>query len=363
MNAEARLAALRRRLIEEEVGAALISLPANMRYLTGFEGVFDEGINAAVVLTPEVARFYTDARYIEATGTASAGTPWVVRLQKESLYVELCQELKEQGIGSLAIESSVQYGRFRFISEQFEGNVLVVDHWVEDLRRTKEAVEIEACARAAELTDAAFDHVLGVIRPGMREIDVALALEVYMRSHGSEGLAFPPIVASGPNSSRPHAGVTDRVIGMGELLKMDFGARVDGYCADLTRTVVVGSATDEMRRMYDAVLAANEAALAVVRPGAAAADVDRVARSLLEGRGFGDNFTHGLGHGVGLVVHEAPTVGPRSRDTLRVGNVVTIEPGVYVPGFGGVRIEDLVAVEDGGCRLLSHAPKHLIELQ
>jgi Xaa-Pro aminopeptidase len=316
-----------------------------------------------VVLTPEVARFYTDARYIEATQAAAAGTPWVVRLQKESLYVELCQELKEQGIGSLAIESSVQYGRFRFISEQFEGNVLVVDHWVEDLRRTKEAVEIEACARAAELTDAAFDHVLGAIRPGMREIDVALALEVYMRSHGSEGLAFPPIVASGPNSSRPHAGVTDRVIGTGQLLKMDFGARVDGYCADLTRTVVVGRATDEMRRMYDAVLAANEAALAVVRPGAAAADIDRVARGLLEGRGFGDNFTHGLGHGVGLVVHEAPTVGPRSRDTLRVGNVVTIEPGVYVPGFGGVRIEDLVAVEDGGSRLLSHAPKHLIELQ
>jgi Xaa-Pro aminopeptidase len=197
----------------------------------------------------------------------------------------------------------------------------------------------------------------------MREIDIALALEVYMRSHGSEGLAFPPIVASGPNSSRPHAGVTGRVIGTGELLKMDFGARVDGYCADLTRTVVVGSATDEMRRMYDAVLAANEAALAVVRPGAAAADLDRVARGVLEGRGFGENFTHGLGHGVGLVVHEAPTVGPRSRDTLRVGNVVTIEPGVYVPGFGGVRIEDLVAVEDGGSRLLSHAPKHLIELQ
>jgi Xaa-Pro aminopeptidase len=363
VNAEARLAALRRRLTGDGVGAVLISLPANMRYLTGFEGVFDEGINAAVVITPEVARFYTDARYIEATENAAAGTPWVIRLQKESLYIEVCQEIKEQGIGSLAVESSVPYGRFRFLSEQFEGNVLVVDRWVEDLRRTKEAVEIEACERAAALTDAAFDHVLGVIRPGMREIDVALELEVYMRSHGSEGLAFAPIVASGPNSSRPHAGVTERVIGTGELLKMDFGARVDGYCADLTRTVVVGSATDEMRRIYDAVLAANESALAAVRPGAAAADVDRVARGVLEDRGFGDNFTHGLGHGVGLVVHEAPTVGPRSRDTLRVGNVVTIEPGVYVTGFGGVRIEDLVAVEDGGSRLLSHAPKHLIELQ
>ncbi|MDO8964723.1 MAG: aminopeptidase P family protein [Coriobacteriia bacterium] len=363
MNAGARLAAFRRRLISEGVGAALVTSVANMRYLTGFDGVFDEGINAAVLVTPEFARFYTDSRYIEAAEAAAEGTPWAMNLQAESLYVELCAALKNEGVDSLAIESSVPYGRFKFISEQFHGRVLVVDQWTEELRSVKEAAEVEACARAAALTDAALEHVLGVIRPGMREVDVALALEVYMRSNGSEGVAFAPIVASGPNSSRPHAGVTDRVIGVGELLKMDFGARIDGYCADLTRTIVVGTASDEQRRMYEAVLAANEAALAAVRPGVPTKDVDGVARRVLTDHGYGDRFTHGLGHGVGLAVHELPTVGPRSNDVLRAGSIVTIEPGVYVPGFGGVRIEDLVAVEEGGHRLLSHAPKHLIELE
>lgn len=363
MNAEARLAAVRRRLLEEEIDAAVITNTANMRYVTGFDGVFDEGINAAVVVTPQVARFYTDARYIEAAEGAATGTPWGLHLQKEQLYIELCDELKSEGVASLAIEASVPYGRFRFISEQYGGRVLVVDQWIEDLRAVKEAPEVEACGRAAALTDAAFDHVLGVLRPGMREIDVALELEVYMRSHGSEGLAFDSIVASGPNSSKPHAGVTDRVIGEGELLKMDFGARVDGYCADMTRTVSIGTASDEMRRVYDAVLAANEAALAVARPGASGVEVDDAARRVLKQKGYGDAFTHGLGHGVGLAVHESPSLSPRSRDTLRVGHVVTIEPGVYLPGFGGVRIEDLVAIEDGGCRLLSHAPKGLIEVK
>lgn len=360
MSAEARLAAVRRRLVEEEIDAALLTVPANMRYVTGFDGVFDDNINAAVVVTPEVARFYTDARYIEAAEAAAAGTPWALHLQKESLYIELCAELKSQGILSLAVESSIPYGRFRFISEQYGGRVLVVDHWIEDLRAVKEGIEVEACGRAAALTDAAFDHILGVLKPGMREIDVALELEMFMRSRGSEGLAFESIVASGPNSSKPHAGVTDRVIGEGELLKMDFGARLGGYCSDMTRTVVVGHASDEARRIYDAVLAANEAAIAFARPGAEASDLDGVARRVLKDRGYGDRFTHGLGHGVGLAVHEAPSVGPRSRDVLRVGHVITIEPGVYLPGFGGVRIEDLAVVGSDGCRVLTTSTKDLV---
>jgi Xaa-Pro aminopeptidase len=362
MIAERRLAALRRRLSGEDAEAALITLPANMRYLTGFEGVFDEGIAAACLVTADVARFHTDFRYAEAAREAAVGSPWAVHVQRESMYVELSQELRAEGISTLAIESSVPYGRFKYISEQFGGRVLVVEQWVEELRQVKETVELEAIERAAALADDAFDHVLGVLAAGMREIDVAIEIDSFLRRSGSEGVAFETIVASGPNSARPHAGVTSRVIGEGDFVKMDFGARVGGYCSDMTRTVVMGKATDRHREIYDAVLAANEAALAGARAGMPGSEIDGIARRLLTERGFGENFGHGLGHGVGLSVHELPSVGKASRAAVRSGAVITIEPGVYVPGFGGVRIEDLVVVEDGGVRVLSHSRKDLIEV-
>jgi Xaa-Pro aminopeptidase len=357
-----RVAALRKRLEADSVQALLVGELANMRYLTCFDGVFDSMAAGAVVITADVARYYTDSRYIEAARNAAAGTPWEVRLQRESLYSEVCADLLADGFETLAMESSVPYARFKMVSELFGGRVVVIDHAVEGLRTHKDAGEIAAIGRAAALTDEAFDHVLGVIRPGLREIDVALALEAYMRGHGSEGLAFEPIVASGPNSSKPHAGISMRVIGKGELLTMDFGARVDGYCSDMTRTVVVGHASDEQRRVYDAVLAANEAGRAAVRAGAKGVDVDGVARALLAERGFGEAFGHGLGHGVGLEIHEMPSLSMRSKDVLEAGHIVTVEPGVYLPGFGGVRIEDLVAVEEGGHKLLSHSRRDLIEI-
>jgi Xaa-Pro aminopeptidase len=360
--ADRRIAALRRRLDAEAVDAALITLPANMRYLTGFEGVFDEGIAAACLVTSDVARFYTDFRYAEAAVEAAMGTSWAVHVQKESMYVELSQELKDEGVTSLVVESSVPYGRFKFISEQFAGRVAVGEQWVEELRQIKETAEIEAIERACVLTDKAFDHILGFVRAGMREVDVAVELEGFMRRGGSEGVAFDSIVASGPNSARPHAGVTDRVIGDGEFLKLDFGARVGGYCSDMTRTVVIGVATRRHREIYDAVLSANEAAIAGARAGMAGSAIDAIARDLLTERGLGKRFGHGLGHGVGLAVHELPSVNQAGRAPVRSGSVFTIEPGVYVPGFGGVRIEDLVVAEEGGVRLLTHSRKDLMEI-
>ena len=362
MTSEERVAALRNRLEADSVEAFLVGELANMRYLTCFDGVFDSMAAGAVVVTATDARYYTDSRYIEAARAAAEGTLWDVRLQKVSLYGDVVADLRTDGFETLAMESSVAYGRFKMVSELFGGYVVVIDHAVEHLRTVKDAGELAAAGRAAELTDRAFDHVLGVIRPGLREVDVALALEAYMRGHGSEGLAFEPIVASGPNSSKPHAGITMRVIGDGDLLTMDFGARVDGYCADMTRTVVVGQASDEQRRVYDAVLAANEAGRAAVRAGAKGVDVDGVARALLTERGFGEAFGHGLGHGVGLEIHEMPSLSMRSTDVLEPGHIVTVEPGVYLPGFGGVRIEDLVAVEEGGYALLSHSRRDLIEI-
>jgi Xaa-Pro aminopeptidase len=363
MSSATRVEALRARLLEGEVDAALVTESANMRYLTSFGHVFDDSISAAVVVSADTMRFYTDARYIEAARAAAAGSGWDVRLQRDSLYDEVCADLRADGVQTIAMESSVPHARFVFVSDRFEGHVVISDDWVQALREIKDAGELESAAAAAALTDAAVDHVLGIVHPGLREIDVALALEVFMRTNGSEGLAFEPIVASGPNTSKPHAGISMREIQPGDFLTMDLGARIDGYCADLTRTVVVGArATDEQRRIYEAVLAANEAGHAAVRAGVLARDVDAAARDVLVGLHLGENFTHSTGHGVGLQIHEGPRVSAKSDDVLRTGSLITIEPGVYLPGFGGVRIEDLVAVEESGGRTLSHAPKHLIEI-
>ncbi len=362
-NSAARVQAFREHFEADGAQAALITDVANMRYLTGFDHVFDPMIAGAVLISPVYQRFYTDTRYIEAAQAAAKDTSWEVRLQRESLYAGVCDDLTAEGVETIAMESSVPHARFVFISDRFSGRVVVSDQWVERLRAVKDAGELDACARAAALTDAAFDHVLGILRPGLREIDVSLALEVFMRTNGSEGLAFDPIVASGPNSSRPHAGVTMREIEVGDILTMDFGARVDGYCADMTRTVIVGAAaTDEQRRIYEAVLAANLAGLAAVRTGVRARDVDAAARDLLAGMRLGEYFGHSLGHGVGLFIHEEPRVSSTSEDILRTGSVITIEPGVYLEGRLGVRIEDLVAVEEGGARILSRSPKDLIEI-
>lgn len=362
MKAEARLEGLRRRLRDEEIPAILVTDVANLRYITGFEGVIDDGINAACLVSAETARFATDFRYAEAANKAAEGTPWTVSIPAEGVYIDLCRELREAGIGTIALESSVPYGRFRYISEQYGGDIRVVDSWVEELRQTKDAEEISRIEAAAALGDRAFEHILGFVRAGVTERDIALELEFFMRRNGSDGVAFPPIVASGPNSARPHAQVTDRVVESGDFVKMDFGARVDGYCSDMTRTVVVGKASERHREVYEAVLYANEKGLEAVRPGVPGMNIHQVAVDALTERGLAEHFGHGLGHGVGIEVHELPNLGPRGRDSVRTGAVVTVEPGVYLPGFGGVRIEDLVVVEEGGARLLTHSPKRLIEL-
>ncbi len=362
MNADRRLAALRRRLASEEIEAIIITDVPNVRYITGFEGVFDDGANVACMLTDQFARVYTDSRYSEAVAVAAEGTPWILHVQRESLYIELCDQVVAEGVQSVALESNVPYGRFRFLSERFGGRVEVVDQWVEELRQVKEAAEVERITRAAELTVAAFEYALGLITPGATEAGLALEIEYFMRSNGADGVAFAPIVASGPNASKPHAVASTREIGTGDLVVLDIGARFDGYCADMTRTVAVGKATERQREIYEAVLEAQETALSQIRGGLRASDADALARKSLEASGLAEEFSHGLGHGVGLEVHEMPSVGPRSRDTILSGSVITVEPGVYVPGFAGVRIEDLVVVDDGGSTLLTTADKRLIEI-
>ncbi|MFU8890833.1 MAG: M24 family metallopeptidase [Anaerosomatales bacterium] len=362
MNADRRLAAIRRRIADSEADALFITGISNVVYLTGFDGVFDEHANAACLVTAELARAYTDSRYAEVAELASRGTAWSVTVSSDPLDDRMCEDLAGTSVTTLGFEASLSFSRHRTLSEKSGVDLCATEQWVEELREVKEAAEVERIAAAAALTDRAFDHILGVLAPGMTEAEVAVEIESFMRRNGSEGVAFPSIVASGPNSSRPHATVTGRRIEPGDPLTMDFGARIGGYCADMTRTVVVGRASDEFRRVYDAVLAANRAGASAVRGGVPGIDIDRVARDSLSDAGFGEFFGHGLGHGVGLDVHELPSVGPRGTRPVPAGAVVTVEPGVYLEGRFGVRIEDLVRVEDDGCSTLSSSPRDLIEM-
>jgi Xaa-Pro aminopeptidase len=274
----------------------------------------------------------------------------------------LCSLAREAGWERLAAEDAMSHRRFDDLAERCGAELVAATSWVEEIRQVKEPDEIGRVEAAQRLTDETFDHILSVIRSGITEREIGLEIEFFMRRNGSEGVAFPPIVASGPNSALPHAKVTERVLVAGDFVKLDFGARVGGYCADMTRTVVVGQADQWQREVYEAVLDANLAGIAAVAPGLLGSEIDEVSRNVLAERGMARLFGHGLGHGVGLQVHELPGVGPRGSKPVPEGSVITIEPGVYEPGRGGVRIEDLVVVESTGARVLTRSTKDLIEL-
>ena len=361
MKAEARLAALRRRLAGSPADALVVSAPSDQRWVTGFDAVFDDDPGVACLVTADEALVFADSRYIEAVRCEAADGAWTPVDAAEPTTAAV-DAARTGGAHVLALQPSLSWSAYTRLAEAFAGGVTPAKDWVSVLRRVKDADEIARIEEAQAVTDGAFDHLLGYLAPGLTEAEVALELEVFMRRHGAEALAFPSIVASGENSCRPHAGVTRRVLADGDFVKLDFGARVDGYCSDMTRTIVLGSASSRQRSMYEAVLDANETAIAACRPGMEGRELHGVAHKVLERRGLADRFGHGLGHGVGLDIHEGPGVGPRSEDVLAPGMVLTIEPGVYEPGFGGVRIEDLVVVQEGGCRVLTRSTKALTEL-
>lgn len=356
-----RVRSLRARVRSEGADAiALVDVP-NLAYCTGFRRVFDAEPAHVALVSADEAVLITDSRYLDALQCAAVGTPWSVRLAERDL-VESAMRALPSGVRTLALETSLPHARYLAFAEGFLGDAVEASGWVEELRQIKDAEEIASISAAQELTDRAFEHVVGIVAAGVSERDIALEIEFFMRRQGSEGVAFPPIVASGPNSAMPHASVTERELAAGDFVVLDFGARVDGYCADMTRTLVVGKATDRHRDVYEAVLAANVEGIDGARAGLLGKDVDAAARAVIAERGFGERFGHGLGHGVGLEVHELPSVGPRSEKPLLAGMVVTVEPGVYLPQFGGVRIEDLIVVEASGARVLTRSTKDLIEV-
>jgi Xaa-Pro aminopeptidase len=338
-------------LAERELDLMLVTELVNVRYLTGFTGT-----NGACVCGPDTRLFLTDFRYTERAEAEVDG--W------ETITVA------DDWLGGIADRLS---GRFGFeddhvsvrLLERLRGKLadgveaVAAGGAVEKLRRVKDEEELAAIAAASELADEVWRWSVERGLGGRSEREVARAAEARIRELGADP-SFPAIVAAGPNGALPHAEPGEREIGRGDLVVFDMGAQLDGYCSDGTRTYAVGEPGEPARQAYEAVLAAQAAALAVIAAGIGGEALDGVAREKIDAAGFGERFGHGLGHGVGLEVHEAPRLSPRSDDVLAAGEVVTIEPGVYLPGELGVRIEDLVVVGESGCRNLSALPKELL---
>ncbi len=335
---------------ERELDRFLVTDLVNVQYLTGFGGT-----NGACVCGGETRVFLTDFRYTERAEAEVEG--WEVVTVKDDWLGGIAERLAgktgfEDHHMSVRAKAKLEEKLPEGISLEGAGGT------VEKLRRVKDEAELAAITAAAELADEAWRWSLERGLAGRTELDVARAVEAWMREQGAEP-SFPTIVAAGPNGALPHAEPGEREIGRGELVVFDMGAKLDGYCSDGTRTFATGEPGDRAREVYEVVREAQEAALAAVTAGARAEDVDTVAREPIAAAGHGERFGHGLGHGVGLEVHEEPRVSQRSEDVLAAGEVVTIEPGIYLPGELGVRIEDLVVVGEDGYRNLSGLPKQL----
>jgi Xaa-Pro aminopeptidase len=343
------------RLPDAGLDALLIADHDNLRYLTGYTGS-----NGLAVIGPETRTFLTDFRYVEQASQEVDAS--FERRRGTRDLLEGIREVLPPGELRLGFqEDHVTVRQLARLRELLPGRIELVGvaGLVESLRAVKEPEEIAAMTAAAAFADAAFERLAGGGMIGRTERELAAELEFDMRRRGAERPSFETIVATGPHGARPHADPRDVEVRRGEMVVIDWGARVDGYCSDCTRTLAAGEPDGEAREVYAVVLAAQLAALEAVRPGAIARDVAAVAHEVIDAAGHGEHFGHGLGHGVGLNVHEAPRLAQSSDDELRAGNVVTVEPGIYLPGRFGVRIEDLVAVTEGGCEVLTAVSKEL----
>ena len=355
MNFANRLRALRRLMHEHGLAALLVSEPHNRRYLSGFTG------SAGVLLiTQERQGIATDFRYYEQVRRQCPDWElFQVGRDFEGHLANLLRALGVQGasVGYEAAHVAVATWQ-RWNAAVGETATLVETvGLVEQLRQVKDAEELQAMRRAIAIAERAWSQLLEVLRPGISEREVAWQLERDMRTLGADAVAFPPIVTSGANGALPHAAPSERPIQAGEPIVIDFGCLVDGYCSDITRTVCLGRPSDERYlELWQLVQRAQQAALRGVKAGMSGMEADRLAREVIGAAGYGEHFGHGLGHGIGLAAHEAPRLNPTSPDVLPSGAVVTIEPGIYLPDWGGVRIEDMVRIHPDGAEVLTQVP-------
>ena len=346
-------------LKERDLDGLLLTDEKNQRYAAGF--AFTDG---AVLVGREKAWLVTDSRYIESAEKAAASgvTVWLYDRERP-LMERLKDAVREAGMERLAAEDSKLSHRDYLGYEKALGmELLPAGELMTQLRAAKTEEEIDAMRAAQAIAEQALEDVLGLIRPGMTEKQVMAELVYRTLRYGSEGNSFDPIVVSGPNTSLPHGVPGDRVIQRGDFVTMDFGCLKDGYCSDMTRTVAIGEASDEMRNVYDIVLQAQLAGIAVARAGIPGKEIDAAARKVITEAGYGPYFGHGFGHSLGLDIHESPSANLRGGEPMPVGAVCSAEPGIYLPGRFGVRIEDVMILREKGCEVITKAPKKLIIL-
>ena len=354
-----RLSAVAESITAAHLDGLLVTGAANVRYLSGFSGS-----SALLFVTPHETLLITDFRY-QTQAAEEAGSFARIVIEPQSLWTGLWQNLATVShIQVVGFESAHlvhrDFQRLLEAGARYQWRPTI--DLVESLRERKDENELAMIREAVSAAERALSITLPQLHAGLAELEIAGILEAALRKSGSDGFPFPSIVASGPNAALPHARPTSRRVAAGDLLLLDFGARVGGYCSDITRTFVVGRASAEQREVYGVVRDANERATRAVRPGMSGRDADGVARGYIQDRGFGDLFGHSLGHGIGLEVHEAPRLAKTAEGPLVEGAVVTVEPGIYRPGWGGVRIEDDVHLGAGGTQVLTSFPRELMEI-
>lgn len=352
-----RLARLRKELEAQQLEALLVTNAHNRRYMTGFTGT-----SGLVLVTASEAYLLTDFRYMTQ---APMQAPDYKVVEHKAKPMETVKELLHGlGLKRLGFEQNdVSYGTYKSYGEDLAGIELVPTSFaVEKLRMIKDETELAVIQEAADIADAAFTHIQSFLKHGISELEVALELEFFMRKQGATSTSFDTIVASGERSALPHGVASDRKLGTNEFVKMDYGALYKGYCSDITRTVVLGQPTDKHREIYAIVKEAQLACLEGLKPGMTGAEGDALARDVIRKAGYGDYFGHGTGHSFGLQIHENPRLSMTCDVVLKPGMTMTVEPGIYLPGFGGVRIEDDVVFTETGIRILTHSTKELLLL-
>ncbi len=338
--------------------AFLIVSPENRRYLTGFESS-----DGYLLITADKSIFFTDSRYIEAARAKITDCHSVELLT--SFKNQLPECAKKLGITKIFTEAEkLTVKQFEEISRALECECVAekADNEINTLRRRKNETEKNRIIAAQRIAEKAFEHILGFIKEGVTEREVALELDFFMLRNGASGLSFETIAVSGKNSSMPHGVPSDKKIQNGDFITMDYGAIVDGYHSDMTRTVALGEVSSKQAEIYETVLKAQDTALKILAPSVSCKDADLAARNIISQAGYGNCFGHGTGHGVGIDIHEAPTVSFRSSQVLSVGDIVTVEPGIYLPGEFGVRIEDMAYITENGFENLTNSPKNLLIL-
>lgn len=351
-----KLSKLRQQLGENDLDAILIASPVNRSYITGFTGTA-----GVAIISHHDARFITDFRYIEQANEQAVGFSIVEHKQLQ--HLEIRDQLNQMNVKRVGFEKDhITFAAYEVYKDNLNVELIPVSGLVEGLRLFKTDEELSILKQAANIADDAFEHIQGYIKPGTKEIDISNELEFFMRKQGATSSSFDIIVASGYRGALPHGVASDKKVQSGELVTMDYGALYNGYCSDTTRTVAVGEINDELKTIYNTVLEAQLRGVEGVKAGITGKEADAITRDYIKEKGYGDYFGHSTGHGLGMEVHEGPSLSFRSDKPLETGMVVTVEPGIYVPNVGGCRIEDDLVVTETGNQRLTSAKKELVIL-